>query len=178
MKQCPKCQIKYYDETLAFCLDDGSKLKKIDRINSETLTATSFKPKNEITQAETVQFNKPAEHNYPDLTGANIIVNKGSSLKKENFKRNAVHSTHKFLEISPIVLALAHNFWQWLYLYKEPVYEVSSFLISYNFLVWLFLLLSGLMFGIFSLKYSKSKGFAITALVVMAINVILSIVPK
>ena len=135
-------------------------------------------PKTEIIQAETVQINKPAEHNYTDLTGEEQKVNKGISLKKENFKRNAVHSTHKFLEISPIVLALAHNFWQWLYLYKQPVYEISAFLSSYNFLVWLFLLLSGLMFGIFSLKYSKNKGFAITALVVLAINVILSIVPK
>ena len=178
MKQCPKCQKTYYDETLAFCLDDGSKLKRIDRINRETLTATSFKPKVEITQAETVQLNRPTENNYSNLSGSKLNVNKDVSFKKENFKQNAVYSTYKFLEISPIVLALAHNYWQWLYLYKQPVYEISAFLSSYNFLIWLFLLLSGLMFGIFSLKYSKSKGFAITALVVLAIDVILSIVPK
>jgi hypothetical protein len=45
-------------------------------------------------------------------------------------------------------------------------------------MVWIFLLISSLLFGLFSLKYGKNKGFAITALVVLAINVILSIVPK
>ena len=133
-------------------VQNSTRLNDIDR---ETLTAASFKPKVEITQAETVQLNQPTENDYSDLTGVEQNVNKVISLKKENFKRNAVYSTHKFLEISPIVLALAHNYWQWLYLYKQPVYEISAFLSSYNFLVWLFLLFSGLLFGIFSLKYSK-----------------------
>ena len=69
MKQCPKCQKNYDDETLAFCLDDGAKLNKIERFDLETLIASSFKPKVEITQNETVQLNNPTENDYSDLTG-------------------------------------------------------------------------------------------------------------
>lgn len=178
MKVCGQCKKNYYDETLEFCLDDGSRLSKIDDKNNEVLTATSIKPKVEYTQAATVEFN-----NQPNLQPAEVPATEPEILrtitqKKENLKKNVADTSQKFLEVSPIVIALAHNYWQWLYLYRQSPSQLSAFFASYNFIVWILLFLSGLIFGFFSLKYSKNKGFAITSLIILAINLILSIVPK
>lgn len=178
MKVCSICKKNYYDETLEFCLDDGSRLAKIDDKSNEVLTATSIPTNAEYTQATTVEFN-----NRPDLQTAKIPATepeilKTISQKKENLKRNVADTSQKFLEVSPIVVALAHNYWQWLYLYRQSTSQLSVFFTSYNFIVWFLLFLSGLLFGSFSLKYSKNKGFAITSLIILAINLILSIVPK
>lgn len=178
MKRCPLCKKNYYDETLEFCLEDGSRLNQIDGRNNEILTADSIRPNIKITQAETVQYHQTPELHKSNLRETKLELNPGISAKKEIIKQNVAQTSRKFLEISPIILALTHNYWQWLYLSKQPTYQLSTFLSSYNFLVWLFLLLNSFIFGVFSLKYSKNKGFAITALVVLAINVILSIVPK
>jgi hypothetical protein len=178
MKRCAVCQKEYYDETLEFCLEDGSRLQKIDKINNEILTAPAIKPNIEISQAKTVQLTNDAEFKKPELHKTENLPNKNLSDKKEIIKQNVADTSLKILDTSPIVLALAHNYWQWLYLYRQPTYDLTAFFTSYNFLVWIFLLLGGLLFGLFSLKYGKNKGFAITALVVLAINVILSIVPK
>ncbi|CAN5723478.1 hypothetical protein BH20ACI4_BH20ACI4_00650 [soil metagenome] len=178
MKRCAKCQKEYYDETLEFCLDDGSRLQKIDKINNETLTAPAIKPNLEIGQSKTVEMANQPEVQRLELPKTEILSIRQFSDKKEIIKRNVADTSVKILETSPIILALAHNYWQWLYLYRQPTYDLTAFFTSYNFLVWIFLLISGLLFGIFSLKYGKNNGFAITALVVLAINVILSIVPK
>lgn len=178
MKVCSQCKKNYYDETLEFCLEDGSRLSKIDGKNNELLTATKIKPSFENTQAETVFLNNAPVTGGSDLPETQPAILQTLTQKKENLKQNVATTSQKFLEVSPIVLALAHNYWQWLYLFKHSTSPLSEFLISYNFIVWILLFLSGLMFGVFSLKYSKNKGFAITALSVLAINLILSIVPK
>lgn len=178
MKHCPICNKNYYDETLEFCLEDGSRLlRKEKNIDNSTDTAPTVLSK-KITQDETVQIKNQPNFFDPLAPHVSSEINTISKDRKEIIKKNVAHSSRKFLEVAPIVFALTHNFWQWLYLYRQPISQISAFLTSYNFLIWLFLLLMGLMFGVFSLKYSKNKGFAITALVVLAINVILSIVPK
>ena len=176
MKVCGQCKKNYYDETLEFCLDDGTRLSKIDGGNNEVLTAASIKPKNEVTQAETVFLNNH-DLRKSDSPETEREILKTITQKKEILKQNVANTSQKFLEVSPIVLALAHNYWQWLYLYKSSTSQLSTFLSSYNFIIWILLFLSGLIFGVFSLKYSRNRGFAITALVVLAINLILSIVP-
>lgn len=178
MKVCSQCNKNYYDDTLEFCLDDGSRLSKMDSKNNEILTATAIKPQIGMMQAETVEFNNLPETQKSNLPETEREILKTITQKKENIKQNVANTSQKFLEVSPIVLALTHNYWQWLYLYKQPTYQLSAFFSSYNFIVWILLLLGGLLFGIFSLKYSRNKGFAITALIVLAINLILSIVPK
>lgn len=178
MKFCSRCNKNYYDETLEFCLDDGSRLSKIDGQSNEVLTATSIKPKPEFVPAETVNFNKQSDLQTANFQTAEPEILKTISQKKEILKKNVADTSHKFLETFPIVIALAHNYWQWLYLFRESKAQLSDFFTSYNFIVWFLLLLSGLIFGFFSLKYSKNKGFAITSLVILAINLILSIVPR
>ncbi len=178
MKRCGKCQKEYYDETLEFCLDDGSRLQKVDKLNNETLIAPAIKPNLETGQTKTVVMTHQPDVQKLELPQTEHSSNRQFSDKKEIIKRNVADTSVKILETLPIVLALAHNYWQWLYLYRQPTYDLRTFFTSYNFLVWIFFLISGLLFGMFSLKYGKNKGFAITALVVLAINVILSIVPK
>lgn len=63
MKICPKCQNKYTDETLNFCLQDGTQLiQRVQKINSEQ--ATQF----EQPEAETVISNRNPEKIQFDLT--------------------------------------------------------------------------------------------------------------
>ena len=178
MKICGQCKKNYYDETLEFCLDDGSRLSKIDDKNDEVLTATSIKSRAEYTQAATVAFNNQPNLQKSELPVTEPEILKTITQKKENLKKNVADTSLKFLEVSPIVIALAHNYWQWLYLHRGSTGQLTDFFISYNFIVWILLFSSGLIFGIFSLKYSNNKGFAITSLVILAINLILSIVPK
>lgn len=178
MKTCPICDKSYYDDTLEFCLDDGSRLlKREKRLGNIIETSPTIESK-KITQDETVQIKNQPDFFQPISHYTSSEIKTISKDKKEIIKQNVAASSQKFLEVAPTIFALIHNFWQWLYLHRQPAAQISTFLTSYNFLIWLLLLLTGLMFGIFSLKYSKNKGFAITALVVIAINVILSIVPK
>jgi hypothetical protein len=160
---------------LDFCLDDGERLLHLKQKNEDF---------NEIspTQAKTVALNKnfnPAVFSAPDtkIELQNDLLN-DLETKSEGIKQKVRLQWLKTLEIVPIILALIHNYWQWLYLARKSYYDFTSFFFSLDFIVWLILLMAGAVFGIISLKYSKSKGFAITALVVLAINVILSIVPK
>lgn len=178
MKNCPVCHKDYYDETLEFCLDDGSRLQRVGRANNEILTAPVIKPNPDLGQIETIEFEKQSVFQTPESQKKQNLSPKPDAEEKRLLKQNLAQTSLKILETSPIVLALAHNFWQWLYLTKQPTYDLTAFFTSYTFLIWMFLLISSLLFGLFSLKYGKNKGFAITALVVLAINVILSIVPK
>ena len=85
---------------------------------------------------------------------------------------------NKILEISPLVIALAHNWWQWVYLNNQYYYSFGSYVFSANFLMWLLLLATGGIIGLISLKKNQNKSFAIAGLVILAINLLLFLVPK
>lgn len=175
MKRCPICNTDYLDDTLEFCLEDGSRLLKPPPLQETNRPTEPAVPYLNPGQAETVRLQMPNEIE----TAADIKKPTAGLLeKKETAKKNIAETSMKILETAPIVFALAHNYWQWLYLSRQPAYDLTAFLTSYSFLIWMFLLCGGLLFGLFSLKYGSKKGFAVTALVVLAINVILSIVPK
>lgn len=178
MKSCPKCKKDYFDETLEFCLDDGSRLQKNDKIENQPLTVPAINRNIDFTNFETVELSDQKDFGSAVLPDTDVFPNRQFSEKKEKIKKNVADTSLKVLETSPIVLALAHIYWQWLYFSRQPTYDLTAFFTSYSFLVWFFLLFGGLILGLFSLKYGNNKGFAITALVVLAINVILSIVPK
>ncbi len=86
--------------------------------------------------------------------------------------------TAKILETAPIVLALAHNWWQWLYLEKQYVSSITDYILSANFLMWLLLLASGTIISLLAVKHSKNKTLGIISLVALAINLILFLVPR
>ena len=159
---------------LDFCLDDGERLLLLEQKKDDVLNGIP-------TQAETVALNNRLNTAFVPRDVDTELQNEWQTElenKSEGIKQKVTLQWLKTLEIVPIILALAHNYWQWLYLARKSYYDFSSFFFSIDFLIWLLLLITGGVFGIISLKYSKRKGFAITALVVLAINVILSIVPK
>jgi hypothetical protein len=82
------------------------------------------------------------------------------------------------LELAPVVIALAHNWWQWLYLEKQYYSSFMDYFFSANFLMWLLLLAAGIGISLYSIKRSERKGFAYTGLVIFAINLILFLVPR
>jgi hypothetical protein len=182
MKRCPQCNSEYFDNMLDYCLEDGNRLivvtKSLDQKTVERPAATL----NNTTPAETVFI--PLEKTPPNEVAPEIETVLKSDLhsqiqsKSEKLKTSVTDKWYQVLEFAPIILALAHNYWQWLYLSKQASLRLADFLFSYQFLIWFLLLISSAVFGIISLKYGRSKSFAVTALVILAINVLLSIVPK
>ena len=159
MKKCPKCRRDYSDGTLEFCLEDGARL--VSPILTKTSEATVILPNTEI---------------LPDFSTNPLEAAK--TTKVQELKEKAVAQGYKILEIAPIVFALVHNYWQWLYVDKQKFYTVSEFLLSANFIVWLILLMIGAGLSISTLKFGRNKSFAITSLIILAINLLLFIVPR
>ncbi len=174
MKRCPKCRTDYFDNMLDFCLDDGERLQILRQ-------QENFKEA-ENSQTETAVLNNysiPTALIPPTVKSEiqNALPTEQTEIS-EKLQQKVTRKWLKILEIFPIFPALAHNYWQWLYLERKSYYDFTSYFLSLDFIIWTLLLITALVFGIISLKYSKQKGFAITALVVLAINVLFSIVPK
>ena len=165
MKRCQLCKAEYFDNMLEFCLEDGSRLE----LAGPAVTAPDRAMKTE----------RFASHD-PLVAGASVeTVFVPGNRPAEQPERPPVRSGFdRVTETLPIVLALAHNWWQWIYLEKVYVSSITEFLISANFLMWLLLLGSGTAAGIYSLKRSANKTFAIISLVTLAINLILFLVPR
>lgn len=165
MKQCPQCKVKYLDDSLEFCLEDGTRL----------ILSTN----NDPTNARNAVLNKFT--NQPPMEFANsketILQNKQTT-KLLDIKEKATSQGIKIIEVAPIVLSLCHNYWQWLYLNKTTYPDTISFLTSSLFVIWFFLLIFGAIISFIALRYGKNKGFAIASLVILAINLLLSIVPN
>ena len=60
MKRCPECRRDYYDDSLMYCLDDGTALLEGPAVGDETQTALI---NNLPTEAPTKAFNEPASTN-------------------------------------------------------------------------------------------------------------------
>ncbi len=80
---------------------------------------------------------------------------------------------NKSAAIVAVALALAHNYWQWLYLARPGGFEITTFL------VWLILLAVGAATAMLVLKFGRSgKGYAIIGLILLGINLLLYLVPR
>lgn len=172
MKRCPKCNTDYFDNMLEFCLEDGAKLISIN----ETSTKLKSSQSNPII-SETSNF--PDDFETLDLRAATQTKQSPlTTLKTDTLKQRATQKGYKILEISPIIFSLMHNWWQWLYLNNQNFSSFTNFLISFEFLIWFFLLVIGIVIGLFSLKFCERKGFAYTSLIIFSINFLLFLVPK
>lgn len=176
MKRCPKCKTDYFDNMLEFCLEDGAKLVSVSDAKTETKTVTHAASANPST-AQTVNLpfstaatplakKETAENDQPVLTATKKI--------ETSVKNTGIET----LTIAPVVVALAHNWLQWVYLDNRSYGSISEFLISPDFLFWLFLLILGAITGLSAIKYCKRKGFAYLSLIVLAVNLILLLVPR
>jgi hypothetical protein len=178
MKKCPQCQAAYYDETLVFCLEDGAKLAVVS-------SPTTAETKSFITDQksiETVFFDASAELpktvKLNDSDTTKIQQTTGETEQPLSLKQKTVEKGYRALEIGTLVFALAHNWWQWLYLDRQSYGSIGNFLFSANFLVWFLLLAAGTTSGILSLKLSRKKDLAYAGLIILEINFLLLLVPR
>jgi hypothetical protein len=182
MKRCPTCNIDYFDEMLEFCLDDGAKLVSMSGSASETPTVTRSNRQNQ-TANETVALSSTKAPELFELNDANREIEAKSTSPVEAsaanpLKEKVTSQSYKVLEIAPVIVSLAHNWWQWVYLHNQYYYTFTSYVFSANFLMWLLLLVAGASVGLLALRLCRNKSFAYTGLVILAINLLLFLVPK
>ena len=165
MKRCPRCNADYFDNMLEYCLEDGSKLYNATTPNVATSTP---EPATGLGTAG------PLATSTSEPT---VVLNKAET----NFAANdqaSSRDTSRKVSIAPTIIALAHNWWQWVYLEKQYVYSVTDYLLSANFVMWLLLLAGGVLSGLYAFKHSKDRSYALIGLVILAINLILFLVPR
>jgi len=174
MKRCPNCNIEYFDTTLEFCLEDGMRL--ISSPARETEIPTVIRStKTDSTTEKTI--NLPFTNSVQKLEfsdGKHLETTPQKALIKDK----TAEQSNNVLEIAPFVVALAHNWWQWIYLNNQYYSSFSTYILSANFLMWLLLLIAGAVAGLFAIKRCQNKGFALASLVILSINLILILVPK
>ncbi len=181
MKECPQCRAKYFDNMLEYCLDDGTKLISTAGTIAAPTQSIPVSPKISSTAEKTIEFSQNAGIPLFETDTIQIETqkaNKSLYTQKDKIKTSAINQSLTVLEHAPLIVALIHNYWQWLYLSKLYYSGFTTYILSPNFLIWIILLLIGVASSIGALKYAVSKKFAVTALVVLAINVLLYIVPK
>ncbi|MGI9037040.1 MAG: hypothetical protein ACR2GD_13525 [Pyrinomonadaceae bacterium] len=175
MKRCPKCNLNYPDETLEFCLEDGTRLISENRVDEEIQTVTrSNAPGSTTAKTVSLPFSTPGAVSHLPTGNAQIKTPAPTSALKER----AVEKSNQALEIAPLVVALAHNWWQWIYLNNQYYSSFTTYVLSANFLMWLLLLAAGAVLGLLAVKRVGDKRFAIAGLVILAVNLILFLVPK
>jgi len=172
MKRCPKCN-RSFETSLDFCLEDGSRLTSL----SDTATNVTIESKPQNTAPPTVAY--PLA---PVRTAANEL-SKAAEVetvvaRKEILGVEAVSRSNVVLEYAAVAVALAHNWWQWLYLEKQYYSSFFEYVFSANFLMWLLLLVGGTAISLFVIRKSSSKTFGVVSLVILAINLILFLVPR
>jgi hypothetical protein len=167
MKRCPKCNADYFDNVLEFCLEDGTRLT----IAPQSAVATAPK-----IAAETNRVPGPIG---PPVSQETVVIPAGNRQPGESASASSgVSSGVKVFERAAVGFALAHNWWQWLYLEKTYVYSITDYVLSANFLMWLLLLGAGTAGGIYAIKQSRDKTLGIITLTMLAINLILFLVPR
>ncbi|HQU82493.1 MAG TPA: hypothetical protein PKY59_05185 [Pyrinomonadaceae bacterium] len=175
MKKCLKCNEVYYDETLVFCLEDGTELRSV---NNQSAVATERFSVDEKS-IETMFANGNAE--LPKTVAANDVEtfkqNSPNQTQISSLKEKAVEKGYRTLEIGSLVFALAHNWWQWLYVERQNYGSISAFLFSTDFVIWFLLLVAGTVAGLLTLKFSRNKTLGYISLVILAINFLLILVP-
>ena len=168
MKRCPKCNAGYFDNMLEFCLEDGTKLVG----TSETAAAVT--QKNVTPMPATYPPGPMTERSSEEtvVMPGHVVANPAVSTSE------GIAGNTRIQEFAPVVLALLHNWWQWVYLEKVYVYSWTDYLLSANFLMWLLLLASGTAAGLYSAKRSSTRIAGVIGLVTLAVNLILFLVPR
>jgi len=174
MKRCPQCRADYFDEMLEFCLEDGAKLAVVA---GSATTAGTRTPKTDQSSVETMFFD--ALSGAPK-TGETVPAKTGSAdaMQTVSLKEKAIEKGYRVLEIGTLCLALAHNWWQWLYVDRQNYGSISNFLLSAEFLIWFLMLSAGAASGFLTIKLSRKKELGYVGLIILAINFLLLIVPK
>jgi hypothetical protein len=176
MKRCPQCRAEYSDETLRFCLEDGTELNFAGK---PTEAATEFFSVGQKS-TETLFFERGVgvPQTLPNDAAATAKQDLPSATQPSSLKQKTVEKGYRALEVGTLVFALALNWWQWLYVDRQHYGSIPSFLLSAEFLIWLLLLLAGTTSGLLTLKFSRKKELAYAGLIILAINFLLLLVPR
>jgi len=167
MKRCPRCNADYFDNMLEYCLEDGAKLFVATEPNVVTSTRQQASGLGTAGPLASAPTSEPT-----------IVLNKAESVGADGEQASPRSDTSQIVTLAPTIVALAHNWWQWVYLEKQYVYSLTDYLLSANFVMWLLLLACGILSGLYGLKRSKNRSYALIGLVVLAINLILFLVPR
>lgn len=162
---------------LEFCLEDGAKLAVV----GSRATATETKAFNtDQKSVETMFFDAAAK--IPKTLEMNdaaaVNAPRPAATETVSLKQKTVETGSRALEVGTLVLALAGNWLQWLYIERQSYGTLTNFLFSPEFLIWLVLLFGGAAAGLLTLKFSRTKALAYAGLVVLAVNFLLLLVPK
>jgi hypothetical protein len=176
MKRCPKCNADYFDNMLEFCLEDGTRLTSLSDTSGGAKTTQANPPR--PTAAETVSLPFAGVPKTLEVPGSSSGEIETIVAKTDMVLPAMQAKTSSILENAPIVFALAHNWWQWLYLEKQYMSSIMDYVLSANFLMWLLLLAAGIIVSLLAVKRSERKIVAYTSLVILAINLILFLVPR
>jgi hypothetical protein len=176
MKRCPKCQADYFDQMLEFCLEDGAKLDVIDNSATAGRKPVATNQNNVETMFFDASAGLPKTVEVKDLETVKQLP--AGVTEPVSLKQHAVEKGYRALEIGTLVFALAHNWWQWLYVDRQNYGSVSNFLFSVEFLIWFLMLAAGTAAGLLTLKLARRKGLAYAGLVILAINFLLLLVPR
>lgn len=174
MKRCPSCNLNYSDETLEFCLHDGSRL--IPSVKTKNQMPTVTLPINPVIATE--KTNQLPFSNQVGAVGVKGAESIQTSLQADLLTEKVFGQTSRILDLAPVVISLAHNWWQWIYLNNQYYSSFWVYVFSANFLMWLLLLVVGTAISLLALKRSSNKAFAIISLVILAVNLLLFLVPK
>ena len=174
MKRCPKCNIEYFDTTLEFCLEDGSRLVAVPARETESPTVIRSTKTNSAAE-KTINFSFPDPAEASEFSGAKPVE---TTAQKTLIKDKVAEQTNSVFEMAPFVVALAHNWWQWIYLNNQYYSSFSNYFLSANFLMWLLLLMAGAVASLLAIKRCQNKAFAFASLIILSINLILILVPK
>jgi len=173
MKRCPNCNLAYSDHTLEFCLEDGTRLISEHSIETEIPTVTLPNKFSLITEKTD---NLPYSDSIKTLEIGKDAAS--ASPQTNSIKEKVVQQSINVIEMAPVVVALAHNWWQWIYLNNQYYTSFSTYVLSANFLMWLLLLITGTVISLCAVKRGQNRGFAFASLVILSINLILFLVPK
>lgn len=172
MKSCPKCN-RSFDNSLDFCLEDGTPLLPLT--SGAAPITVEAKPQPTVSPTMTYPI-APVHAAANDLSRAaevETVVARNAILGVDAVSRPTV-----IFEYAAIAVALAHNWWQWLYLEKQYVPSIFEYILSADFLMWLLLLATGTAISLFVVQKSEKKILGILSLVILAINLILFLVPR
>lgn len=179
MKKCPQCQADYFDDMLEFCLEDGARLNVV----GDRATAAETKVFERNQNSVETMFANHAGGEVPQTVAAKnpATINQAAANRTEttvSLKEKAVEKGSHALEIGTLVFALAHNWWQWVYVDRQTYGSISGFLFSVEFLLWFVTLLAGTVLGLLTVKFSQRKTLAYVGLIILAVNFLLMLVPR
>ncbi len=186
MKSCPSCNLKYADDTLQFCLSDGTGLVVYSAEPEEPPTVFASRTKTaERSWINNNEFDTAAPSGSiyaPDT--AEIAANPHDSpnpeinSRVESKESASEKSLAQVLSFAPVTIALMQNYWQWLYMAEYNSFQFPALLWNLHFYLWLLLLGGGAALCILALRQNINRGFAIIGLIILSINFLLCLVPR